>query len=73
MIFCVVVGCVDNADGWCCCCFCCCVLAVAVISIVLVLLKSVVMAFWRDIVTYNHPIKSTYHQERFVGRLTLSV
>ena len=34
-------------------------LAVAVTSIVLVLLKSVVMACWRDIVAYNHLVKST--------------
>ena len=32
--------------------------AAAVASIVLVLLKSIVMACWRDIVAYIHPVRS---------------
>ena len=40
-------------------CFVAVSLAVSVASIVSVLLKSVVMACWRDIVAYNHLVKST--------------
>ena len=39
-------------------CFVAVSLAVSVASIVSVLLKSVVMVCWMDIVAYNHPVKS---------------
>ena len=72
MMFCVSGVCYDNADGCCCCLFCCC------ISCCFCCFHCVCSA---EKCSYGmldgyrglQSSRQEYHQERFVGRLTLSV